>query len=209
MGNGGINLQRFQALLPLLIRGPKLGGAHIVQPVRQLNDNHPHIPVHGHKHFANVLRLHFLPGRQGDLTQLGYAVHQQRHLRAKLAGDIVNVIGRVFYHIVEQRADDTLIVHAQFKQDFRHRHRVHNIRLPGTAKLPFVGRAGQGIGLFDPGAVILGFLLYFRKERRKPIVIRLMVRRLFRGQLCRCRHRGYCFFILQGLHPLSVFAKWA
>ena len=191
MGNGGINLQCFQALLPLLIRGPKLGGAHIVQPVRQLNDNHPHIPVHGHKHFANILRLHFLPGRQGDLTQLGYAVHQQRHLRAKLAGDIVNVIRRVFYHIVEQRADDTLIVHAQLKQDFRHRHRVHNIRLPGTAKLPFVGRAGQGIGLFDPGAVILGFLLYFRKERRKPIVIGLMIRRLFRGQLCRCRHRGY------------------
>ena len=134
---------------------------------------------------------------------------QQRHLRAKLAGDIVNVIGRIFYHIVEQRADNTLIVHAQVKQDFRHRHRVHNIRLPGTAKLPFVGRAGQGIGLFNPGAVILGFLLNFRKERRKPIVIGLMVRRLFRGQLCRCRHRGYCFFILQGLHPLSVFAKWA
>jgi len=66
----------FLGLVPTLLGIPAAAGAHVVQPVRQLDDDHPNIPGHGEEHFAHILRLLFLPGRKGDFIQFGNPVHQ-------------------------------------------------------------------------------------------------------------------------------------
>ena len=54
-----INLDGFSGLLPLLFRLPILTRAHIMETVRQLDDNNPYILRHGQKHLPKVLRLDF------------------------------------------------------------------------------------------------------------------------------------------------------
>ena len=83
---------------------------------------------------------------EGDLGQLGDAVHKQRDLRAELLADLVDADGGVLGHIVHEGGRHALAVHAELDQDARDAERVADIRFAAAAELAFVRGGGQGIG---------------------------------------------------------------
>ena len=73
-----IDLHGLPRLLLLFLRLPVLAGAHIVETVRQFDDDHPDILRHGEKHLSQILRLNLhLVLVPVQLGQLGNAVHQK------------------------------------------------------------------------------------------------------------------------------------
>ena len=128
----------------------ELEGPHIVQPVRQLDDDDPDILGHGQEHFPQVLRLHFqFVGRIGQPSQFGDAVHQKRYLFPEHFPDLVLAHLGVLHHIVEESRRDGLLIHLQVRQDNGHPQRMDDVRLPGFAALVAVGLLRRLIGLPD------------------------------------------------------------
>ena len=60
VGKGRINLQRLLGNRMLFVHRHIFHGAHIMQTVRQFDDNHPYILGHGQEHFAVIFNLPFL-----------------------------------------------------------------------------------------------------------------------------------------------------
>lgn len=61
VGQGGIDIQGFRGDLYLLVGTHLIHGLHVMEPVRDLNDDHPYIVVEGEQHLTEVL------GLQGDV----------------------------------------------------------------------------------------------------------------------------------------------
>ena len=106
MGQRRINLQGFLCGADPLFRRTELQRAHIMQPVRQLDEDHPDIPGHGQHHLAQALRLLFFPATELHPRQLRYAVYQHRNLRAELLFDILIGAFGILDHIVQQSGYD-------------------------------------------------------------------------------------------------------
>ena len=87
VGQGRVNLQGLLGLADALFLAAIFQGAHIVEPVRQLDDHHPHVLGDGQEHLAQVLRLGFLPGHQLPVTGLGQLGDPVHHL-----GDVSRLI---------------------------------------------------------------------------------------------------------------------
>ena len=60
VGQRSVDLQRLLGLLELLLLAQVAESAHVVQPVGQLDEDHPDILGHGDDHLADVLGLLFL-----------------------------------------------------------------------------------------------------------------------------------------------------
>ena len=93
MGKGGVDLEGLPGYPELLVlpEGPE--GAHIVQPVRQLDEDNPDVLRHDDEHLAEVFRLIVLEGFEGELAELCHSVHKGRHIRSEglfqlLKGDV-------------------------------------------------------------------------------------------------------------------------
>ncbi len=82
---GRVNIQRFLGGQNALLRRHMIQGAHVVDAIGELDQNHPHVLAHGKQHLAEVLRLLFLPAAEVGPAQLGHAVDQRGDLFAKQA----------------------------------------------------------------------------------------------------------------------------
>ena len=161
VGDGGVDLHGLQGLFLLLLVGLVLEGAHIVQPVAQLDEDDPHILGHGHEHLAQVLHLLVLPGGVLHPGQLGDALHQVGDLGGEQAGDVVVGGIGVLNAVVEQGGNDGVLVQLQLVDDLGHGDGVDDIGLPALAQLGpvvvvgiFKGRADaphvrRGVGAQD------------------------------------------------------------
>ena len=143
MGQRGENVHGFLGLVPLLLRRPGADGAHVVQPIGQLDDDDPDVLRHGQQHLAHILRLLLLLGGKGDFVQLGHPVHQGGHIGAELLLHIRQLHRGILHHIVEDGGHDGLAVHPQIHQDAGHQQGMTNIILPRRSLLPLMGLAGQ------------------------------------------------------------------
>ncbi|EKD60839.1 MAG: hypothetical protein ACD_54C00527G0001 [uncultured bacterium] len=144
-----IDFHGFARLLRLLFRPHRLDGAHVVQPVGQLDQNHPQVFRHCHEQFAEVFRLLRFGRRQLQIGQLGDAIDQFSHLFAEQFRNLgIGGLG-VFDGVMQQRGDDGGIIQLLFGQNGRNRHGMRKIRLARLAKLPFVHRVAIGIGAAD------------------------------------------------------------
>ena len=74
--DGGIDLHGLQGLLLLLGRRLILHGAHVVEPVGDLDEDHPDVLAHGDEHLPQVLHLLVFLGGVLDAGQLADAFHQ-------------------------------------------------------------------------------------------------------------------------------------
>ena len=70
-----VDLHGLQRFFPLLPGGLVLHGTHIVQPVADLNEDHPDVVGHGHEHLAQVLHLLLFLGGVLHPGQLGDPLH--------------------------------------------------------------------------------------------------------------------------------------
>ena len=149
VGDGGVHLHGFASLIAALLLRPCIAGAHIVQPVAQLDDHHTHVPAHSQQHLAQVLGLQFFNIGELDLGQLGHAVHQQRHFLAKGGFQVVQRGGGILHYVMQQGGGNALGVHAQIQHQPGDCQRVADIGLAAAAAHAVMGVIGQLVGLLD------------------------------------------------------------
>ena len=122
-----VDVHGFPALLDLLFRGLVLHGAHIVQPVGDFNEHHPHVLGHGHEHFAQVFHLRLLGGGEASTGQLGDAFYQLRHGGAEDFFDLLVGSVGVLDTVVEQRAQNGILIQTHFCHNLRHGKGVNDV----------------------------------------------------------------------------------
>ena len=76
VGDGGVDLHSLQRLLLLLGGRLVLHGPHVVEPVGDLDEDHPDVLAHGDEHLPQVLHLLVFLGGVLDAGQLADAFHQ-------------------------------------------------------------------------------------------------------------------------------------
>ena len=126
---------------------------HVVQPIRQLHQQHTDIPAHGQDQFAEILGLLGAVGLQFQASQLGDTVNQAGDLLAKAALDLRQLVGGIFDNIVQQRGGDRGNIQPVASQDIGHRDRMHEIRVAVFAPLRAVRLFGQVVGRVDQGRI--------------------------------------------------------
>ena len=136
MGDGSIDLHGLQGFFLLLALGLVHHGAHVVQPVAQLDEDDPHVLGHGHEHLAQIFHLLLFLGGVLHPGQLGHPVHQVGHRVPKLLGDVLVGGGGVLHHVMEQGRHHGVQVQAQVSHDL-----------------------GYCQGMSDIGGAVLAFLL--------------------------------------------------
>ncbi len=113
MRDGCVDLECLAGDAPALGRGHGTEGAHVVQPVRELDHDDADVFHHRQHHLAEVLRLGFGAALELDLGELGDAIHQLRHFGAEAGVDLLLQGGRVFDDVVQQGRFDGAVVHVQ------------------------------------------------------------------------------------------------
>ena len=125
-------LLRGAFLLPGRHRGDR---AHVVQAVRQLDDQHPQVLRHRDEHLAHRGGLLCLLGVELDPIELGDAVDDHRDLVTELALDVGQRDAGVLDGVVQQRRGDGDVVQAQLGDDLGHRDGVGDVGLAGLPVL--------------------------------------------------------------------------
>ena len=134
-------LQHLARLLLLLRPGQVAERPHIVQAVRELDDQDPDVAGHRDHHLAHGLGLGGIAVL--DLVQLGHAVDQLGDLVAELAAQLGEGIGGVLDGVMQQRGADRLVVHAELGEDRGHRQRMGDVRVAAVPPLAGMLRRGD------------------------------------------------------------------
>ncbi len=159
--NRRIDVQRLLCNALLFLRRLVLERAHIVQTVRQLDQDDTDVLDHGQKHFAQILGLHLLlglrlvrvvPGKL-DLFELRHTVHQLCDIAAEGVGEVLLGIDRILHHVVQKPGCDRFLVHLQIRQNNGNVQRMNDVRLTALTLLPLVRLIGQLISLLDHGKI--------------------------------------------------------
>ena len=127
--------------------------AHVVQPVRELDEDDAHVARHREQHLAEILGLRVLGRLELDLVELGQAVDQVRDRFAEGVGDLVLGDGGVLHHVVQQRGHQRLAVHVPAGEDFGDCERVRDVGLARLAGLPRVRGFAEPVGFAKLGDV--------------------------------------------------------
>ena len=140
---------------PLLRGGRDVAqGAHVVQPVGELDDQHPDVARHRDDHLADRLGLRRVAVLH--LVELGDAVDEDGDLVTEVGAQRVEGVGRVLDRVVQQRRDERRLGHADVGQDRGHRERVGDVGVAALAHLAGVPLVGDGVGALEEGEVGLG-----------------------------------------------------
>ena len=131
-------------------------GAHIVQPVGELDQNHAHVGDHGQQHLAHIFGLPVLAIGKLDLVDIGDAFDDAGHLLAESGFDLLVGGGRIFNRVVQQAGGNGGRVHAHIGQDLGHFERMNDVRLAGGPHLAFVVVDAELPGLADQLDVFAG-----------------------------------------------------
>ena len=138
MSQGGVNVQRLARDGLLAIRLQVLQGAHIIQPVGQLDQHHTHIRDHGQQHLAHVFGLAVLAIGELDFINIGDAFDDVGHLVAEFGGNLFVSGGRVLDRVVQEARGDGRRVHLHLRQHLGHFERMNNVRLARGPQLPLM-----------------------------------------------------------------------
>ena len=112
MRQRGIDIQSFLCFFLLFFRLHIIQGTHIVQPVRQFDQNYADILCHGQEHLTVVFCLHFFFCRIGQFTQFCYTIHQCSNFFAEHIGDVFIAVFCVLNDVMQDACHDGF--HIQF-----------------------------------------------------------------------------------------------
>ncbi len=149
-----VDLQRLAGLLLLLLGAQVAQRAHVVEPVGELDDQHPDVAGHRDDHLAHGLGLRGLAVL--DLVELGHPVHQVGDLVAEVAPEIRQRVRRVLDRVVQQGRAQGRGRHAQLGEDRGDGERVGDERVAALAELAAVMRLGDVVGALHQAQVGLG-----------------------------------------------------
>ena len=120
-----------------------------MQPVGELDHDHPDIVRHGQNHLADVLGLGLFPGIELHLADLGHPFHNEGHILAELAHQICPGGNGVLDGIVQKPGGNGRRIQLQAGQNIGHFKGMRKIGLPGQSDLTGMGGGGKNIGLLN------------------------------------------------------------
>ena len=138
VGQGRIDVESLPGDAVLGLHRHRRQGAHVVQPVGQLDDQHPKILGHRHDHLAQRGGLLVLPAGELHPVELRDPVHDECDLRRELPLEVDQCHRGVLQHVVQQGRSDGHGVVGLFGDDQGNRQRVGDVGLPRLAHLPGV-----------------------------------------------------------------------
>ena len=133
-----IDIHRLLSYPLLFLRCQCLQGAHIMQPVGQLNEHHANILRHSHKHLAQALHLGIAfsdllkPGGlhlRRYFVQSRHSLDQLCHLRAKTTFNLRERNPAVLRHVMEQCSSNRGFIELKVSYNHSYLHRVRYKRL--------------------------------------------------------------------------------
>ena len=150
VGKGRIDVERFAGYLVLLAGELAPQGAHVVQAVRNLDEDDTDVVAHGEKQFLERLCLCRCLVAEDASRNLGEAVHNLCHLLAEDVADVLGGIVGVLHHVVEQGGTDAGAAQPYlFACNLRHGDGVHDVGLAAEAAYALMGLLGKIEGLAD------------------------------------------------------------
>ena len=148
-GERRVDLERFLGVPLARLLGHELEGPHVVQPVRELDEEDADILGDGEEELPEVLGLRRLLRHQIQLLDLGQPLDQPADIlaegRVDLGAGRVGVLDRV----VEERCGDRRIVELEVGEDCRHFERMREIGIAVGAPLRAMLLHGVDIGLVE------------------------------------------------------------
>jgi hypothetical protein len=116
-GERRIDLQRLLGDALALLGRHELEGAHVVQAVGELDQEHPDIVRDREQELAEVLALSGALGDEVEALDLGQPVHERADLRPERPVDLVEGGRRVLDRVVQHRRRDRGFVELEIRQD--------------------------------------------------------------------------------------------
>ena len=116
-----IDLQRLLGDLLSLGRAEMFQGAHVVQPVGELDENDPDIVRHRKHHLAEILRLFFFIVPKRNLADFGHSVDKMHDILPELLFEFQGRGDRIFQGIVQQSGDNGSDIRLEMRSDIRRR----------------------------------------------------------------------------------------
>src|SRR5262249_21710653 len=155
-----VHLECLARLLRLLLLAEVLDGPHVVEPVRELDEDDANVLRHRDDHLPVVLGLRLLAALEGDPGQLRDTLDELRDLGAGLGANLLDIRVRILDHVVQERRSDRLLVQVELGADARDAERMMDELLSGPPRLPLVSALGELEGaaqelLVDVGVVRL------------------------------------------------------
>ncbi len=105
-GERGVDVQGLLGDPPALVGGHEMQGAHIVEAVGELDQQHAHVLGDGEEKLAQVFRLRRPHRDEVEALQLGEALDQGRDLMPEELVDLLARRRRILDGVVEHRGDD-------------------------------------------------------------------------------------------------------
>ena len=131
----GVEIHRLLRDAPPLLVGQIVERAHVVEAVRQLDQDDAHILGDGEQQLAIVLDLVAPAESERDVADLGDAIDDLGDLLAERAFDVRHGELRVLDHVVDQPAGHRDAVEVQLGQDLGHLNAVRDVVVARRALL--------------------------------------------------------------------------
>ena len=133
-----VDLERLLGLLHLLLLAEVLDRPHVVEPVRELDEDDPDVLGHRDDHLPVVLRLGLLAARELDPGQLRDALDELSDVGPELGAHLVELGLGVLDDVVQEGRGDRLLVEVELRADAGNAPGVVDELLAGTTHLPAV-----------------------------------------------------------------------
>ena len=111
---------------------------HIVQAIREFQQNDADVLDHCQHHLTEAFDLNFGTAIETESIEFADAIDDSRNLRTETIFDLILVHRRVFEDIVHYGGSDTLIIEMQIGEDAGDCDWVSNVRFSGITPLTFV-----------------------------------------------------------------------
>ena len=156
VGEGRVDLPGLERDALLFRRVQEGQRPHVVEPVRELDEDDAHVLGHGHEHLAEILGLKLLLASEGKPGDLRDAVYEDGHFLAEFGGQLLDGnVFHVFHDVVQEPRRDRNGVQLQADQREHHLRAVHHEGVAGLADLAGMVQGAEVIGPLDE--VQLGF----------------------------------------------------
>ena len=124
-------------------------GAHVVQAVGELDQQHPDIIGDRQQELAQVLGLLRLLGDEVEPLELGEAFHQRADVLPEHLVDLGPGGGGILDGVVQERSSDGGVVELQIGQDRRDFQRMREVGIAGRTLLLAVRLHGVDVGAVE------------------------------------------------------------
>ena len=157
-GERGIDIHGLLGDAHPLFRRHRAEGAHIVEPVGELDQENADVIGDRQQELAEILRLGGLLRNEIEALELGEAFDELADLRAE---ELVDLLARgvgVLDRVVQQRDRDRGLVQMQLGEDRRHFERMREIRVAAGALLRAMLLHGIDIGPVEERFIEIGLI---------------------------------------------------